>query len=160
MSQPTDPLASGASTPEGKLSIFGAIAGVVIAILAALQPMIQQAADANPNNIWFHLVLAVAGLALTGASTWSFTKSQTLVKGGILDVLQEGAVAIAPGLFAMVLSKYLKPATSVATPVSTTAAAVVAQLQKPSVGGAAALTAAGVTSSSPTPVIGTPVARP
>lgn len=155
----TDPLASGASTPEGKLSIFGAVAGVVIAILAALQPVLQKAADSNPNNIWFRLALGVAGLALAGASTWSFTKSQTVVKGGILDVLQQGAATLAPMVAAVVLKKYLDTATN---PTGAAAVqAVAAQLQKPT--GTAALTAAAppsVSASAPKPASVPPLARP
>jgi len=156
VANPTDPLASGASTPEGKLSIFGAIAGVVLALLAALEPLFRQASDMNPNNVWFRLALAVAGIALTTSSTWSFTKSQTLQKGGLLEILQASATTLAPMVGAVVLKKYLDHTANPTQAAAVTA--VAAQLQRPP--GTVMASAVPLSSSAPTPALGTPIPRP
>lgn len=118
MAQPTDPLASGGSTVEGKLSIGTAVAGVVIALIGATQPFFQQAADANPNNFWLRIVAVVAGGAMASAASYQLTKSRTLVKNGILDVFTQGAAAVAPLIAGAVLKKYLVSGTTQAAAVS------------------------------------------
>lgn len=109
MAQQTDPLASGLSTTEGKVSVGAAAAGILLAFLGALEPYFRTAADAAPGELWLRIAAVVAGAAMAIAGAFNLTKSRTLVKGGILELLQQGAVVAAPLVAGVVLKKYLDP---------------------------------------------------
>ncbi len=117
MASATDPLASGAQTLEGKVSVGVVVSGVLLAALGAIEPLLETAATANPQNFWLNIAKLVVGGALAALGGWQLTSSRTQVKSGVLSLLEQGAQTVAPAIARVVLSKYLPQAVA-ATPIT------------------------------------------
>lgn len=127
MGETTDPLASGLATTEGKVSLVNVAAGILVALLGGVVPIFIQATNDHPGILWLQLAAIIGGTTLAAVQGASYTKSRTLVKGDILDLLRANALAVGPLLAQALLKKYAAsleaktpPASSLAkTPIET-----------------------------------------
>jgi hypothetical protein len=89
MAQQTDPLASGMSTSEGRLTVALCLVGVA---LEAFSAVLAEKLDVYPNLNWLSVTALVVGAAVQLLSILGYTRNRSALKSNAL------AAAIAAGV--------------------------------------------------------------
>lgn len=142
MAAQTDPLASGISTSEGKLTIAICLVG---AALEAFGGVLSQQLDAHPSVLWLGIASLVTGAAVQVLSLLGYTKNRSILKSNAIVQALDAGVPMAVAAISQALFKNLKdpnPATLAAG-----AAQQTLNTQRATVGSASL-----VSSTAPTPV--------
>lgn len=126
MAVQTDPLASGTSTSEGKLTIALCIVGVA---LEAFGGALQSALDSHPNTQWLAIASLVTGAAVQLFSLLGYSKNRTALKSNALvQAIAAGVPVVVAAVSQSVLNK-LPPGTQ--AQVTNAALSVQPQAPKP-----------------------------
>lgn len=84
----TDPLASGASTSEGKLTIAMCLVG---GALEAFAGVLSQASEQHPSSVWMAIALVLVGAGIQVFTVLGYTKSRSALKSNaIVQALAAG----------------------------------------------------------------------
>lgn len=105
MAAQTDPLASGISTSEGKLTIAICLVG---AALEAFGGVLSQQLDAHPSVLWLGIASLVTGAAVQVLSLLGYTKNRSILKSNAIVQALAAGVPMAVAAISQALLKNVK----------------------------------------------------
>ena len=113
MADQTDPLASGASTTEGKLTIALVVVG---GALEAFAGVLSQASTEHPNVTWIAITSLIVGAGTQVFSVLGYSKNRSLLKSNALvQALASGVPLVIAAVGNAVLKNVKDPATGTAS---------------------------------------------
>lgn len=117
----TNPLAKGLSTSEGQLTLASTIAGLLLVVLGALQPLLLKAQENFPAKAWIGMAAMACGAVISAAALLGYNKGRSLVKSTQLDgLIRSGVPVVVDSMFQAFMKSQGKAATiTINAPAST-----------------------------------------